>query len=364
MDITLVCDPITSWEGSVRPALYLAEELAKCHNVLVVSPYIRGDVEKALLIKGITPLNLLSKFLMKGFGSSAVWLEAWLREAFLKLNSRRVQNESSLIINFSQVFSVPSHVWYSQGPPSMALDDMKREFSRFFKFAYKVVRPIIRYADKNLIKNLDEDSSIIIANSKFCALMYSMFGVHVDDVIYPPLNRYTFRPSTSNPTSDYILTYFGKETKFSVIKRIADLGVKIRAFGSKTPFINKNLLKHPNIKFLGRLSTESLVKAYSNALLTLFPFLHEPFGYIPIESMACGTPTLTYGMQGPGEYVVNGESGWLASDDASIVKKAVEIWREGYPSEMRKNCIERSMAFDGKIYVEKWLKLLNSLDVI
>jgi glycosyltransferase involved in cell wall biosynthesis len=194
--------------------------------------------------------------------------------------------------------------------------------------------------------------------------MYSKFGLKVHDIIYPPLDRRIFRPSTESPSEDYVLTYFGKETKFSVIKRIADLGVKIKAFGSKTLFINRDLLKHPNIEFLGKLSTEVLVDAYSNALFTLFPFTHEPFGYIPLESMACGTPTLTYGMQGPGEYIVDGESGWLVNDDASMVKKAIEIWRGGYPSKIRKRCVERSMAFDGEIYVERWLKLLDSFNVI
>ncbi|MEM1543792.1 MAG: glycosyltransferase [Candidatus Bathyarchaeia archaeon] len=194
--------------------------------------------------------------------------------------------------------------------------------------------------------------------------MYSKFGLKIYGVIYPPLDRRIFHPSTKRPSGDYVLTYFGKETKFSVIKRVADLGVKIKAFGSKTSFIDRRLLKNPNIEFLGRISTSDLVDAYSNALFTLFPFTHEPFGYIPLESMACGTPTLTYGMQGPGEYIIDGESGWLASDDEDIVNKAVEIWRGGYPSKIRERCVEMAKAFDRKIYTERWLELLKLFNAI
>ncbi|MEM1515878.1 MAG: glycosyltransferase, partial [Candidatus Bathyarchaeia archaeon] len=114
----------------------------------------------------------------------------------------------------------------------------------------------------------------------------------------------------------------------------------------------------------GRISTADLVDAYSNALYTLFPFTHEPFGYIPLESMACGTPTLTYGMQGPGEYIIDGKNGWLAKDDGDLLQKAIELWKKGYPKEIRRQCIKSAEKFDRKVYLERWLNLLKSFDII
>lgn len=192
--------------------------------------------------------------------------------------------------------------------------------------------------------------------------MYLDYGVKADCVIYPPIDCETFKPSTSRPSSDYVLTYFGKETEFSIIKKIADRGIKIKAFGSKVPFIPKNLLKNPNVEFLGRVSTSKLVELYSNSLYTLFPFTHEPFGYIPLESMACGTPVLTYGMQGPSEYVIDGKTGWLLNNREQFIKKAVEIWEKGYPSKMRNLCAKEATKFDRRVYSEKWFKLLNSIE--
>jgi glycosyltransferase involved in cell wall biosynthesis len=179
-------------------------------------------------------------------------------------------------------------------------------------------------------------------------------------VIYPPIDCEIFHPSTSNPSSDYVLTYFGKETKFSVIKAAVDLGVKIRAFGSKVPFVKKNMLNHPNIEFLGRVSTKELVDLYSNASFTFFPFTHEPFGYVPLESMACGTPVLTYDLQGPGEYVNDGKVGWLANSDNEIIQAAVDIWKNGYSPIVRKQCIEEAQKLDRKCYLDKWLKILQT----
>ena len=348
-------------EGSIRPALYLAQELVKRnYDVSMLSPFMSEKVEKHLCTSDITPFNLRSKLFTMRLGFSLVWFESWMREAFLKLNSRHVENNSSVAINFSQVVSLPAFVWYLQGPPSFALKDIEKELSAGFRMPYICLKPAIEFADKRLIKRLSNVSSFIVANSKFCASMYSKEGVDVDDVIYPPVDCEIFHPSTSNPSSDYVLTYFGKETKFSVIKAVADLDVKIRAFGSKVPFVKKNMLNHPNIEFLGRVSTKELVDLYSNASFTFFPFTHEPFGYVPLESMACGTPVLTYDLQGPGEYVIDGKVGWLANSDGEIIQAAADIWKNGYSPIVRKHCIEEAQKLDKKCYLEKWLKILSN----
>jgi len=342
--------------------MYLASELvARGHNVSMMSPLMSDDVEERLRVSEITPINLRAKLVAKNSGLSLLWLETWAREAFLKLNSRHINNDSSVMINFSQVVSVPSLAWYLQGPPSIALRDMEKELSTGFRIAYNFLKPAIEYADKKLVSHTGRASTLVIANSKFCASMYSKFGVKVHDVIYPPIDRETFRPSTSKPSSNYVFTYFGKETKFSVVKKIADMGVKIRAFGSKTPFIRKDLTEHSNIDFLGRVTANELVDEYSNALFTLFPFTHEPFGYVPLESMACGTPVLTHNMQGPSEYVSHDNTGWLMNTDEELIHKAFELCKGEYPSSIRLNCVKTASKFDKKLYLEKWLKMLINL---
>lgn len=361
MSFTLACDIMMDLEGSIRPAMYLARELnAKGYRVSMMSPMMTRDVEEHLKAEGINPINLHAKLAAKRSGLSVLWFETWGREAFLRLNSRHVTGDFSTTINFSQVISVPASVWYLQGPPSFALKDMERELSTGFKIAYSFLKPAIDYADSRLINKMGKISSLVIANSKFCASMYSQFGIKVHDVIYPPIDCHEFQPSTSSPTGDYVLTYFGKETKFSVIKDVADVGVKVKAFGSKTPYIEKNLTRHPNVEFLGRVTTNQLLDLYSNALFTLFPFTHEPFGYIPLESMACGTPVLTYDSQGPSECVVDKVTGWLAHSDPEITQETVKLWKEGIPSGYRHNSVKEASKFDKKVYTQRWLEILEA----
>lgn len=64
----------------------------------------------------------------------------------------------------------------------------------------------------------------------------------------------------------------------------------------------------------GRVSFErrprsQLPAAYAQADATLFPVLwEEPFGLVPLESMAMGTPVLATGRGGSGEYLRDGEN--------------------------------------------------------
>jgi glycosyltransferase involved in cell wall biosynthesis len=361
-DLTLACDIMMDLEGSIRPAMYLADALAtKGYKVSIMSSIMSKDVESHLSSLGMTTVNLHARLFAKSFGLSLLWFETWGREAFLKLNSRHVGHGSHVLINFSHTLVVPSTFWYLQGPTSAALEDMENELTVTYKFAYKMLKPVLEHADEKLAKNMYEESEFVIANSNFCASLYHDWGIEVDGVLFPPIDCKLFEPQVSKPSDGYVLTYFGKETKFSVVKAIADLGVRIKAFGSKAPFIPRGVATHPNIDFVGRIAIDELVDAYSNALFTLFPFTHEPFGYIPVESMACGTPTLTYNAQGPSESVIDGYTGWLAKSDDEIISKAVDLWKEGYTNDIRAHCTKEASKFDKKLYVNKWLDIIGKV---
>jgi uncharacterized membrane protein len=115
----------------------------------------------------------------------------------------------------------------------------------------------------------------------------------------------------------------------------------------------------PKNEVLGYVSDDELVDLYSNALFTLFPFTEEPFGYVPVESIACGTPVLTYNKQGPSETVDHGVTGWLANSDEELADLAVRIWKEGYPNWMRSRSREKALQFDVKTIADQWIEILK-----
>lgn len=344
--------------GPVSPALHIAKVIAeRKHKVLIVSTRISDDVKKLLKSNSLEFIDLNASTIIKS-GPPFSWLESWTREAFFNLNSKGFNPEGGVVVNFSHTIATPSTVWYVQGPTTDFLSDAEHEFLMYYRLAYKILKPLLTYADNRLVRRMASMSKLIIANSKFCASMYEKRGIRVHNIIYPPLDCGVFKPA-STPSCNYVLTYFGKETEFFVLKKIGDAGVKIKAFGSKIPYVPKGLLKHRNIEFLGKVSDEELVNLYSNAIFTLFSFTHEPFGYISVESMACGTPVLTYNRQGPSETVVNGVTGWLANTPEEIARLTIKIWRSGYSSTMRKEARKRALLFNVERIAKKWLQVVE-----
>jgi glycosyltransferase involved in cell wall biosynthesis len=367
MKILFLTDPLIVHFGSVRPALLLSTELRRRgYEIVIISQRISGDIVNILKEQDIHVFDLGMKFIITPHIPT---FEAWLRATIISLFKQKhiISNELNddyIIVNTSSCILGLSHVYYAQGPMTSALKDMLPEMPRDKRVIVTLCLPILRKLEKEMVKTFRRYTKLFIANSRFCKSMYESLGIKVDGVIYPPIASNFFKPMTSKPEGDYILVYFGvygKESKYRVIKRIADAGVKIKAFGSKPGYIPDFILKHPNIEFLGYVPDDELVHLYSNALFTLFTFTHEPFGYVPVESMACGTPVLTYNKQGPGETVIHGVTGWLANSDDELVKLAIRIWREGYPSQMRTNCRERAIKFDVRITADQWLSVLRML---
>ena len=361
MNITFVTDPLLTEYGSTRPPFLLATELQNSgHNVKLVSSSVSEEVMNAAKDKNIQVKSLCSNF---RFANSYPIVEAWAK-SLLKSDVLCLDGlgDDEIVINTSACIKVKSHVYYGQGPMTRAFDDMSFEMPAHYRYTYRLIAPVLRYLEKKAVRAYANLSNSVIANSKFCASMYEDLDVEVDGIISPPLDRTIFRPTTAKPSQDYVLTYFGvynKETKFEILKQVVDAGVKIKAFGYKAEGIPASIANHPNIEFIGAVSNEKLVNLYTNALYVLFTFNHEPFGYIPIESMACGTPVITYNKQGPSESLVNGSTGWLVNNDEELLDFALKIWTDGYPQEIRKNCIARSELFDSKKISDELIDLFR-----
>jgi len=69
------------------------------------------------------------------------------------------------------------------------------------------------------------------------------------------------------------------------------------------------------IEYLGEVNHGEKVELLQNARLTLFPIeWEEPFGLVPIESMACGTPVLATRYGAVPEVITNGVGGIIVDD--------------------------------------------------
>ena len=84
----------------------------------------------------------------------------------------------------------------------------------------------------------------------------------------------------------------------------------------------KTINVEKNVKFFGKISDAELAKLYSESLVTVHLVKEAPFGLIVIESMSCGTPVISWKPGGPEETIIDGETGFLISENNE--KKLVE----------------------------------------
>lgn len=360
MKFLFITDPLVATEGAVRPALLLAKQLRLWgHNVEIASTQLAEEIVRKLEFEGIQHSQVGSNFsIIRSFPT----LDAWAR-ALIKPIQMTQKEESDIVINTSSCIVASSKVYYAQGTMTKTLDDISTKLPTRYMYSYKLLAPPLKFLDRRLVEKFRMTSKLFVANSTFCSSIYKELGLNIDYVIHPPLDCALFKPSTSKPSEDYVLTHigtYGKEGKLSLIRAVADAGVRIKVFGREPH--NRHPTENKNITFLGKVSDRKLVELYSNAVFTLFAFNHEPFGYIPIESMACGTPVLTFNRQGPAETIIDFQTGWLAKNDEELAKMAISIWKEGVDKSIRVTCRRNALAYDVEKVSKEWIGILKTAD--
>jgi glycosyltransferase involved in cell wall biosynthesis len=114
----------------------------------------------------------------------------------------------------------------------------------------------------------------------------------------------------------------GFDVVMALARRMGD-AVEIACTGGLRGGTGGNLPS--NVRFLGRLSSEDLVRAYQGCDAALVPSRYEGFGYAALEAMACGKPVLGFACGSVEEIVVDGESGFLVGvDDIDGLQRRAE----------------------------------------
>lgn len=105
-----------------------------------------------------------------------------------------------------------------------------------------------------------------------------------------------------------------------------------------------HLLAQPHVEFIGEVGEEQKNELIGNAKAVLFPIdWAEPFGMVLIESLACGTPVIAYGMGSVPEILEQGKSGFIVKSIEEAVLALKNIHQINR-SDCRKAFMERFLA--------------------
>jgi len=119
-------------------------------------------------------------------------------------------------------------------------------------------------------------------------------------------------------------------------------------------------IDNKDIIYVGEVDYKTKIKLYQKALVTLFPIQwDEPFGNIPIESMACGTPVITFNRAAMSESVKNKVSGFIVKDgDTEEMVKVVKNIKKLDRAKVRK-WAEKNFSLNK--YISQYEKMYQEL---
>jgi len=109
-----------------------------------------------------------------------------------------------------------------------------------------------------------------------------------------------------------------------------------------------------------RLSEETLVKIYSQSIVTLCTSRFETFGLVPLESMACGVPVIATKVSGHRETIIDRETGFLVDFDPKEIADKIMLF-------LLNPELSNRLGGSGRAWIEKkwtWKKNIDDLETL
>jgi glycosyltransferase involved in cell wall biosynthesis len=304
------------------------------HLVFPFSPLPPARRPFGRLNQGIRALDL---FRLRALGKEiAAQIDAGGYDAVFVHHCRYGQAPALL-----RFLTTPS-VYYCQEPPRFLYEPpVPRPYTEFsaaqrlgnhFDPLPALYRRVVRDLDRAAVLA----ASRVLANSAYSReSLYHIYGISAR-VCYLGVDTGRFRPM-SLPRGDFVLSVgalnplkgFGF-LLHSLALLDASRRPPLRIVGDFAHPLERDYLEGLAARLGVTLETDlqigddELVQLYNQALLTLYAPIMEPFGFVPLESMACGTPVVGVREGGVRETVVHGETGLLAERDPHCFAGAVE----------------------------------------
>lgn len=250
-----------------------------------------------------------------------------------------------------QFLKTPS-VYYCQEPLRMVY-----EHGLQLKDKVDALKQVYESANRAIRKRVDRanalKASLILTSSNFASEYITLaYGIH-PDICPLGVDAQVFRPK-KRQKRDSIL-FIGSRSWIDGFNLVKDAMTMI----PKQSRPKLNIVSYKTNTNFSK-SQKDLVTTYSQALVTVCAAVLEPFGLIPLESMACETPVIAVNEGGYRETVVDGKTGFLIERDPKILAEKVRFLVENQQK-------ARKMGKTGRAHVMKnwtWNKHLFKLEQV
>ncbi len=225
-------------------------------------------------------------------------------------------------------FYEPS-IWRPYNEPATMLDRAQRSWYAPTRWLRQV---LVRSEDRHNVCCATK----VLANSFFSAeSIYRAYGLRAS-VSYLGVDAEKFRP-LDLPREDFVLSVGAVSPLKGYDFLIQALGhlpearrPRLTIIGNTASTREVNFLRNlarqtaVTLELLVNVSDDTLVQLYNRARALVYSPILEPFGFAPLEALACGTPVIAVKEGGVRESVADGVSGFLVPRDAREFAQVLE----------------------------------------
>lgn len=354
MKIALFCSsrnkiPSNKTGGTEQPIFYLAKELAKRkHRVTLYAA--KGSEVPGVEVKEISTVVVGTK--------------------------RKHILEQEHLANYFDLIALADFFKYDANSFDV-IQFNNYKFYEILPFVRKTKVPVIiriNYPYKFIYPYIKKSLKAYSNNIYYLPISYFvkslMSGLNYLRPIYPAIDLEDFK--FSRKSKGYLL-FMGRichnkgvHTAIKVAKLAKKKLVIAGRIDEDQPYFDYYLkfvkphINNRTIKYVGEVDFATKVKLFQGALATLFPIdWDEPFGNVQIESMACGTPVITFNRAASHEVINNGKSGYIVGNQD--VNKMVEAIKKVHLVDRVKTRQWVKNNFSIQILVKEYEKIYKDL---
>jgi glycosyltransferase involved in cell wall biosynthesis len=212
------------------------------------------------------------------------------------------------------------------------------------KILRSMVGPVLNEMRKSDYKQAQK-MTFIVANSKCVQERIWRCYKRESVVIHPPVEVDKFQKSQVEEEYYLVVSRLvGYKAIDIAVQACTKSNAKLVVIGDGPDKERLKKMAGKSVRFLGRVSDETVKKFMENCLALIFPG-YEDFGITPVEAQACGKPVIAYRAGGALETVIEGKTGLFFdennAEDLIRVMKVLErmSWNK---DEIHKNAIRFS----------------------
>ncbi len=294
----------------------------------------------------------------------------WFRHIKLKLaflfKTKFLKEYNTVIFSWDCLSAVRNcnkntkKIYYCHTPPRYLFDQKKQYLKKIpllLRPIYLIVLNIFKWMYLKDLSKID----IIITNSKNTQIRLKKFTWKKSIIIYPPIVISLFKPLKTR--KDYYFSF----ARLSSIKRVDKIVEAFRQMPNKK-LIFTYWMNHPDkdkiftmIKWFKNIipiispDDESLRKLIAESIATIYIPVDEDFGMSPLESMACGVPTIWVNDGWLKETIIDWKTWILIGKEAKIedIKNAVKKLDLKTSIKMKNDCILQAKKFSLEEFEKK-----------